>query len=374
MVNPSAIGSITNSASVSTPSSTPDSNASNNNSSVTTTINPVARLSIIKTGPAAVNAGIVSIDVDVVAGRRRAAATIWNDAAAPRTLRAGPVGAETTMRFPAFGAVRGSWDLGPVPREGASTPSTIHVLDEGGALAIDDAVTLDPAPIRVGFSRRGLAPAVEAATRRAFDAIFVGAWTEDPTATGGIFLGPRQEAPSGASLVLEIGRVPAGVEPIRPAETDAVVPVDSGLSKDLDLATVDWLYPPGVEARAPWSRITIDPTRAPSRAVVRWHADPSLGRTPAIGTPLWPLFLENVARLVGGVPGPSGHRWQGVLDPDVTRLGRDVVPFDASALASAPRDVIARRTALSPWFAVAGSICLAVLWFRPGRGPASPVR
>jgi uncharacterized repeat protein (TIGR01451 family) len=56
-VNPSAIGSITNAASVSTPASTPDSNPSNNTSAVTTTINPVARLSIVKTGPAAVNAG-----------------------------------------------------------------------------------------------------------------------------------------------------------------------------------------------------------------------------------------------------------------------------------------------------------------------------
>ncbi len=56
-VNASAIGSITNAASVSTPASTPDSNLSNNTSAVTTTINPVARLSIVKTGPAAVNAG-----------------------------------------------------------------------------------------------------------------------------------------------------------------------------------------------------------------------------------------------------------------------------------------------------------------------------
>jgi uncharacterized repeat protein (TIGR01451 family) len=56
-VNPSAAGSITNAASVSTPSGTPDTDPSNNTSAVTTTISPIAKLSIVKTGPAAVNAG-----------------------------------------------------------------------------------------------------------------------------------------------------------------------------------------------------------------------------------------------------------------------------------------------------------------------------
>ena len=334
--------------------------------------------------PAGVNAGIVSIDVDVVAGRRRVSATIWNDAAMSRSLRAGPMGSETDVACPAFGAVRASWDLGPIRVADEAKPTIVHLIDDGGSLGADDAVVIDPSPIRVAFARDGLSTAVTVATKRALDAILVGAWKEDATAQDGLFVGPIEDAPYGVALVLEIGRVPTGVEPVRPDAHDAVSPVDSELARDLDLASSEWQYPPGPTARAPWPRITInrdsrDPKTVhlwvvPTRGHVRWHADPSLGRPPAIDTPLWPLFIENVVRLIGGAPGSAGHRWKGVLDPNVTRLGRDVVPFDESALAAAPRDVIARRNALGPWLAGVGSICLAVLWFRPRKGAASPVR
>ncbi len=325
------------------------------------------------------NVGIVAVDVDVVGGRRRVFATIWNDAAAPRTLRAGPPGVETDVHCPAFGAARASWDVGPVPRSGAPAPIAIHLIDDGGALASDDTVVIDPSPMHVAFARDALAPVVEAATRRALDAIFVGGWTEDAAAEGGLFVGPARDAPKGARLVLEIGRVPTGVDPVRPRERDAVETADPRLGRDLDLATVEWVYPAGASAHAPWPRVTIDRVGAPSPVLVRWHADPSLGRPAAIDTPLWPLFIENVIRLigaeaVGGGESAAGRRWTGVLDLDVTRLGRDVAPFDRTALDAAPRDVSARRRVLSPWFAGVGSICLSLLWFRPRKGTASPVR
>jgi uncharacterized repeat protein (TIGR01451 family) len=57
VVSGSASAPITNNARITSPASTPDLNLGNNVSSVTTTIGAIAKLSIVKTGPAAINAG-----------------------------------------------------------------------------------------------------------------------------------------------------------------------------------------------------------------------------------------------------------------------------------------------------------------------------
>lgn len=326
--------------------------------------------------PGAVNAGLVAVDVAIVGGRRIVSATIWNDAGSPRTLEAGPVGAMTTVRLPAFGAVRASWDATPPSAGGAPASLTIRLLDEGGTLASDDQLTLEPSPIRVAFDPVPAAadPAVVEATRAAFEAVCAGAVETGGDVEGGVFVGPIARAPRGVRVVLEIARVPAGVEPVRPSARAAFAAVDGELATDLDPSSAEWLYPPGASAASPFPRISVDRARSPGVVLVRWHADPSLGRPRAIDLPLWPLFIGNVVRFLGARPGPAGHRVEGLLDVSATRVGRDVLAFDPGALDAAPRAVVARSLLLAPVCAAAGAICLALLWFLPRTTARAPVR
>ncbi len=318
--------------------------------------------------PAASNAGIVAVAVEPAATGRRVFATIWNDAPVPRRLRAGPVGAETGIDAPVFGAARGAWDLPPAPAAERAPATRIHVVDEGGALAADDEVVLDPSPLAVGFARSPASPpaALLAALRAALDAARPGAWRESDAPLGGLFVGPLADAPAGVAVVLEIGSVPEGAESVRPGKGARFAAPDPEVARDLDLEVCEWVYRRAPGAGEPWPRLSVEKPSAAGPVLVRWHGDPVLGRPAAIETALWPLFVENVARLAGGDAGPAGHRVRGVLDPDVSRLGRDVVAFDPRSIERAPRDVIATRVSLRLAAAVLAAIGLAWLWIRPG--------
>jgi hypothetical protein len=96
-----------------------------------------------------------------------------------------------------------------------------------------------------------------------------------------------------------------------------------------------------------------------------WFADPLAGSPAPADTPAWPVFWANLVESLRGDDVGGGWRARGVLDPDVTRLGRDRIPIDPAWIANA-------RTATSPApkdlrlpLIVGGAVCLLLLWFAP---------
>jgi uncharacterized repeat protein (TIGR01451 family) len=152
-VNASTIGSITNGASVATPASTPDIFPANNTSAVTTTITPVARLGITKSGPAAISAG-TGITYNLVisnAGPSSANGASFSDAVPSSisgvTATCGNASGGATC--PANVAIAGNAVSGAIPNlpAGASVTITIAGTVSGTAVgSITNTANVSPPP------------------------------------------------------------------------------------------------------------------------------------------------------------------------------------------------------------------------------------
>lgn len=322
--------------------------------------------------PSAVNAGIVAVDAVVEAGVRRIGATVWNDAATARRLAIGAEGVEQPVLVPAFGAVRASIRVDEAG--GAAGPVRLHLIDEGGALSSDDLVTLDFAPVRVAFDAGpgGPSPAVVSATKRALSAVLPGGWIEAAEGARGVWFGDAAHAPPGFDVV-EVGCVPPGVDPVRPAAGATFGPSDPEATRDVRVDAFEWVYRPGPAARPPFERVTRARIGTAGALLTRWHADPGLGRPAAVDGPYWPIFIDNVVHRPGTRSAGAASRVEGLLDVTITRLGRDRVPPDDRALDDGARESVGARHELGPALAVVGTICLALLWFRPRKGAGRPV-
>jgi uncharacterized repeat protein (TIGR01451 family) len=139
-VNSSTIGSITNGASIATPASTPDNIPANNTSAVTTAITPIARLSIAKTGPAAVGAG-TGITYNLVisnAGPSAANSAIFSDTvpASISGITATCGNASGGATCPANVTVAGNVVSGAIPNLPAGSSVTITIAGTVSGTAV----------------------------------------------------------------------------------------------------------------------------------------------------------------------------------------------------------------------------------------------
>jgi uncharacterized repeat protein (TIGR01451 family) len=124
-----ASGTLSNTGTVSPPSGTTDSNSGNNSSTVSTTVNPIADVSIVKAGPATVNAaGGVTYTLTISnAGPSAANGATFNDAV--------PAGI-TSINASCGSASGGSVCPGSVTVAGNNVSGTIPTLPSGGSLVI----------------------------------------------------------------------------------------------------------------------------------------------------------------------------------------------------------------------------------------------
>jgi uncharacterized repeat protein (TIGR01451 family) len=134
-VSGSASGNIANTAQVTSPASNPDSNPGNNSSSVTTNVGSVARISVAKTGPAAISAG-ASIVYNIVisnAGPSAANGTSFSD-----SVPASITGVTASCSLASGGAVCPP----SVTVAGNNVTGLVPVLPAGGAVTITVAGTV----------------------------------------------------------------------------------------------------------------------------------------------------------------------------------------------------------------------------------------
>lgn len=313
------------------------------------------------------NAGIVAVDVFEGPSRERQLfVNVRNDASRPRRLSLNVGGREQALDVPA-GEARsvifsraayddGAWD--------------VALSDEGGALAVDDHVVLDPSPMPVAFATpaQGLPVEHAAAVRRALDSIAPQGWTETPDGAHLLWVGPRGSAPQGAAAVLELHPLPAGVAPFKPGPRASIEPMDPALGKDLDPAGCDLAFDPNVVGAAPYPLFRRHETIGRQVPHIEWFPDPLVGSPAPVDHPIWPLFLDNVLSALHGRRGPHGYRVTGALDPEGTWLGREDRPGDFAAwVASTPTAASRHDRPLSPVLVVAGAICLGLLWLAPRR-------
>ncbi len=101
--------------------------------------------------------------------------------------------------------------------------------------------------------------------------------------------------------------------------------------------------------------------------VVHFLPDPVSGAPSPADAPLWPLFVDDLARVVHGRAAGSAPGWRvtGLLDPDASALGRRASPFDTGTLADVPPDRAPDRIPLRVPLALAALLALAGLWIAP---------
>jgi hypothetical protein len=80
--------------------------------------------------------------------------------------------------------------------------------------------------------------------------------------------------------------------------------------------------------------------------------------------------VDDLVSAIAGREGPAGYRVaRGTLDPEATRVGRDVAAFDPRWISDAPSDRAREPLGIRPAVAAGAVLCLAALWFLPrGRG------
>ena len=311
--------------------------------------------------PAAENLGLVAVDVAPVADGRRVFAAVRNDAGRARraTVRvdAGP-GATLELAPGATGSA--TFDVGPAGPD----PITVRVDDPDGALSADDVVTLQAAPlvVRVAPEAEGL-PRAHADLVRATLAVVAPGFLERDDGTAALRVGARPDpaARAGVDWVLSPLRDGGGVAvpPGGPFE-----PWPAGLGRDADPTGCDLRV--AAASGPPWA-LARRAAGAGSAVVVTFLFDPLAGAPAPADHPLWPVLADDVVALAAGRLGPAGHRLRGLVDPDGTRLGRDVAPFDAGALArTAPDRAPRERPLRAPLVALAVGT-LALLWSRSAR-------
>ena len=83
-------------------------------------------------------------------------------------------------------------------------------------------------------------------------------------------------------------------------------------------------------------------------------------------TPFWPIFVENFVRAVAGSDGRDGYRVHAhAFDPRVSRLGRDVAPFDARWLDGVKAADGAAPRNLRPFVVGVALLAFGALWGVP---------
>src|SRR5205085_12510138 len=108
------------------------------------------------------------------------------------------------------------------------------------------------------------------------------------------------------------------------------------LGMNLDPTGCDLVFPPREDGHAP-ARLVED-----VKDGRRFAADPLAGTPAPVDHPVWPLFLDALVSRIHGRSVGGGWRVSGVLDPEETRVGRDVVPFDPRWVTDAPHRVESR--------------------------------
>ena len=328
--------------------------------------------------PPAENAGIIAASVAERQDGSHLLVTVWNHSPRERACRLTaldwvpegdpPVGGEkrdAVLRIPADSARSQQLPLG-------MRAARVEVRVGEDALRADDLILLEARPLRVEFSER--VPAVHReAVREVLHAVLGERGVEEIPAgkspPPGMGASPRDllvdttDAPR-----RDTGRT-VWIEVLRPGEP--AVPVESRAAEPDDvLAGVD---ASGAEC--------LGRTRGPLVAAVRsrrtslayvWRADPLAGTPAPADTPAWPVFWANLLDHLRGGDVGAGWRATGVLDPDVTRLGRDRIPIDPAWIANATTPPPPPRDLRLPLIA-GGTACLLLLWFAPRGGRSATV-
>jgi len=324
--------------------------------------------------PAAVNAGLVALDVVGTGAGRAIHVVVANDA--PEAIHASlsrDAGAVLAVDVPAHGAASTSI---PWPVADPDVPTEVRLEDPRGALAADDVVRIDPRPVLVGIAdeRQGLPAAYASAVRAALDAVAPGAWREATSGRGLVWFGPAALAPRDAAVVVELHPVAPGATAVRAPPGAALEPSEPEVAPDLDPTGCELVYAAAVATGPPFPLVRVRQGAPGGPLVVDWCPDPLAGSPPPVDHPVWPIFIDDVVARARGRTGPAGLRVQGLIDLETTRLGRDVAPFDRAWLVAAPLDLAPRTLAWGLPLLALGSICLALLWLVPGMRVRTRVR
>jgi len=312
--------------------------------------------------PAARNAGIVAASAAVEGGTRRAFVAVRNDASVARALRVRVAGGgSATLDVPAGGVASATLAAPP------GDASVVVTLDDpDGALAGDDEVRLSPAPLRVAVAgpEAGLPSAHADLVRRTLDVVAPG-WEAASAVRATLRVGVRPVAlADGVDLVLH--PIAAGGASVRAPASAARERPPVAYAADLDVASTDLVYARDVGAASPWP--VVRTSTGPAGAhVVEVLFDPLAGTPAPADTAAWPILLENVVTAAAGAPAPGGHRVQGLLPPDASRLGRDRRDLDLGASArAAPDRPPVERPLRAPLLALAVA-SWGALWGRGAR-------
>ena len=324
--------------------------------------------------PAARNVGIVAAHLESAGGTTRAFANLLNSGpevvhARLRLSTGHETIAERTLDVPAGGAASAVFDLP------AGTPTRVQFdLDGGDALDADDDATLERSPFRVAYGTgpNGYPEPYRRAVREGLAAVVGADLIEEvalPAAPGAswidLFVGESAGAPRAqGTAVLSLRPIPAGGEGRRAAAGRVRSGAFSPEEAPFDATGCDLVYaspaPPAGED------LLFEPL--PDRDLSGWRflPDPLAGTPAPVDHPLWPLFLDGlVARLSGREVAAGWRLRRGTLDPEVTRIGHDAVPFDPARLAAITPEVRTRDHDLRILLIVAGTLCLALLWLPP---------
>jgi hypothetical protein len=326
--------------------------------------------------PASRNVGIVAASVEERPGGWRLFANVLNDAPEAARVRVRTwTGTDPDLDVPAHGAASVV-----VEREGP-LPDDAHLeVEPGGDLRADDHVDFERRPLRVAFAtgplgypephRRAVLAGLKAVMGEGLvvEVPMVDREHELPLGPSLVVGEPgaeRTASPSGLET-LSLRPIPPGVAGVRapPGSVRAEWPLP-GARVALDATGCDLVFAPAPGGKAP------DALFETTDHGIRFLPDPLAGTPAPVDHPIWPLFLDAVVSRVHGRAAAGGWRVQGVLDPDETRLGHDVVPFDPAWLEAAPRRV-ARTKWRVPLLAGAAA-CLALLWVVPGSRRARTV-
>jgi hypothetical protein len=300
--------------------------------------------------PAAENVGIVAVHLASAGPERLTGhAVVWNHSRNARVVRLG----EQELEVPADSARSGTFSVA------SRTPVGSIAISTGAADAypIDDVVGLDRTPLRVSLSDR-----LPARHRDAVEQVLrtvSGEHGYETTVRSPDLVIDTTDSPvtvTSGSILIEIlraGEAAVAVDPRPAAGIDPVLAgVDASGAECLGSKRGPLVYEAGLES-------------SHKSFAYAWAADPLAGSPAPVDTPAWPVFWANLLSTLRGDDVGGGWRARGVLDPDVTRLGRDRIPIDPAWIANA-------RTATEPApkdlrlpLIVGGAVCLLLLWFAP---------
>ena len=244
---------------------------------------------------------------------------------------------------------------------------------EAGDLPADDEVTLSRRPLRVAFVEgpAGYAAPYRQAVLSGLRASLGTEGVHETASDPDLVVGPGVSAfrPVGLRWRLLLRPLPEGTEGMRLPRAAAVDFAEPPFGVDLDPTGCDLVFAPHspLEPKFPLVQVLLP---VPEREmVVTFGPDPLAGHPAPVDHPIWPLFLDDLATEILGRGVGGGWHAKGVLDPDATRLGRDVRPFDPAWLEAVPPDRRPRERDPKILLIAAGALCLGLLWVR--RAPSA---